>query len=151
MLLFVTAFLGRKYVAKQAHPEPGSSGPAPPGRGESGSWTRLAHSKQAPLDRRWALNSGQNMPVAPGHHLLPHERWSASSVLERQRTHRTSAILRIEQNYGPEGLALIAAGLITVLPGMLLVVLGFACLVASGGHPLLLTLLTTGSTGSDSS
>src|SRR5450756_1906554 len=31
-LLFVTAFLGRKYVAKQAHPERGSTGPAP------GSW-----------------------------------------------------------------------------------------------------------------
>jgi hypothetical protein len=87
------------------------------------------------------LNSGQNMPVAPGHHLLPHERWSASFLLEWQRSHRTSAILRMEQNYGPEGIALIAAGLITVLPGMLLVVLGFACLVASGGHPLLLTLL----------
>ena len=75
------------------------------------------------------------MPVAPGHHLLPHERWSASFVLERQRTHRTSAILRIEQNYGPEGIALWAAGMITVFPGMLLGFLGFACLVASGGHP----------------
>jgi hypothetical protein len=86
------------------------------------------------------LGGGQNMPVAPGHHLLPYERWSASFVLERQRTHRTSAILRMEQNYGPEGIALWAAGMITVLPGMLLVVLGFACLVASGGHPWLLTL-----------
>jgi len=81
------------------------------------------------------LNGSQNMPVAPGHHLLPHERWSASFVLERQRTHRTSAILRIEQNYGPEGIALWAAGMITVFPGMLLGFLGFACLVASGGHP----------------
>jgi hypothetical protein len=87
------------------------------------------------------LGGGQNMPVAPGHHLLPHERWSASFVLERQRTHRTSAILRMEQNYGPEGIALWAAGMITVLPGMLLVVLGFACLVPSGGHPWLLTLV----------
>ena len=26
------------------------------------------------------LGGGQNMPVAPGHHLLPHERWSASFV-----------------------------------------------------------------------
>jgi hypothetical protein len=81
------------------------------------------------------LNSGQNMPVAPGHHLLPHERWFASLILERQRTHRTSAILRMEQNYGSEGIALWAAGMITVLPGMLLGFLGFACLVASGGHP----------------
>jgi len=53
------------------------------------------------------LNSGQNMPVAPGHHLLPYERWSASLILERQRNHRNSAAprnpatLRMEQNYGP--------------------------------------------------
>jgi len=47
----------------------------------------------------------------------------------------------MEQNYGPVGIALIAAGLITVLPGMLLVILGFACWVASGGHPWLLSLL----------
>jgi hypothetical protein len=31
--------------------------------------------------------------------------------------------------------------MITVLPGMLLVVLGIACLMPSGGHPLLLTLV----------
>jgi hypothetical protein len=87
------------------------------------------------------LGGGQNMPLAPRHHLLPNERWSASFILERQRTHRTPAILRMEQNYGPEGIALWAAGMITVLPGMLLDVLGFACLVASGGHPWLLTML----------
>ena len=29
VLLFVTALLGRKYVAKEAHPERGSTGPAP--------------------------------------------------------------------------------------------------------------------------
>jgi hypothetical protein len=94
------------------------------------------------------LNSGQNMPVAPGHHLLPHERWSASLILERQRNHRNSAAprnpatLRMEQNYGPEGIALWTAGMITVLPGMLLVVLGFACLVPASGHPWLLTLVS---------
>jgi len=93
------------------------------------------------------MNGSQNMPVAPGHHLLPHERWFASLILKRQRAHRNSAAprnpatLRMEQNYGPEGMALIAAGLISVLPGMLLGVLGFACLVASGGHPWLLTVL----------
>ena len=48
----------------------------------------------------------------------------------------------MEQNYGPEGIALWAAGMITVLPGMLLVVLGFACLVPSSGHPWLLTLVS---------
>jgi len=61
--------------------------------------------------------------------------------LERQRIPRTSAAprnpatLHMEQNYGPEGIALWAAGMITVFAGMLLGFLGFAYLVASGGHP----------------
>jgi len=93
------------------------------------------------------LTATAHISGAPGHHLLPHERWFASLILERQRAHRNSATprnpatLRMEQNYGPEGIALIAAGLITVLPAMLLVLLGFVCLIASGGHPWLLTLL----------
>ena len=93
------------------------------------------------------LDGGQNMPLAPGHHLLPLERWYASNTLERQRTRRNSgtprnpATLRMEQNYGPEGLALLAAGQIMVQPGMLLGFLGFACSVACGGHPWLLTVL----------
>src|ERR1035437_5197884 len=121
------------------HPKRGSTGPAP--RSWRGWVVDQTHSRQAARYGRWALNSGQNMPVAPGHHLLPHETRSASLILERQRTHRTSAILRMEQNYGPEGIALWAAGMATVLPGMLLVVLGFASLVPSGSHPWLLTLV----------
>ena len=77
------------------------------------------------------------MSVAPGHHLLPHERWFASSTLERQRTHRTPDIRLIEQNYGPVGIALWAAALSTVLPGTLMVVSGIAFMLASGGGALL--------------
>ena len=84
------------------------------------------------------LTATAHLSGAPSHRLLPYERWFASFILERQRTHRTPAILRNEQNYGPEGMALIAAGLITLLSAVLLVFLGFACLVASGGHPWLL-------------
>ena len=80
------------------------------------------------------------MSVAPGHHLLPHERWFASSTLERQRTHRTPDILLIEQNYGPVGVALWAAALATVLPGALMVLSGIAFMLASGGGGTLLTL-----------
>ena len=80
------------------------------------------------------------MSVAPGHHLLPHERWFASSTLERQRTHRTSDILRMEQNYGPEGITLWAAAVITVFPGQLIVVSGIAFMLASGGGGTLLTM-----------
>lgn len=83
---------------------------------------------------------GQNMSVAPGHHLLPHERWFASSTLERQRTHRTPDILLIEQNYGPVGIVLWAAALATVFPGTLMVLSGIAFLLASGGGGILPTL-----------
>jgi hypothetical protein len=77
------------------------------------------------------------MALAPGHHLLPHERWFASSTLERQRTHRTPYILRMEQNYGPEGITLWAAAMSTLLPGSLMVVSGIAFMLASGGGTLL--------------
>lgn len=80
------------------------------------------------------------MVLAPRHHLLPHERWFASSTLERQRTHRTPDILRMEQNYGPEGITLYAAAMSTALPGVLMVLSGFAFMLASGGSGTLLTV-----------
>lgn len=80
------------------------------------------------------------MSLAPGHRLLPHERWFASSTLERQRIHRGPDILRLEQNYGPVGMALWAAALATVLPGALMVLSGIAFMLASGGGGILPTL-----------
>ena len=140
VLLFVTALLGRKYVAKEAHPERGSTGPAPR------SW------------RIWVVDQTRSLQASTPGPEVGVEQWPehASSTetspaapravvrflrLERQRIPRTSAAprnpatLHMEQNYGPEGIALWAAGMITVFPGMLLGFLGFACLVASGGHP----------------
>jgi hypothetical protein len=80
------------------------------------------------------------MALAPRHRLLPQERWFASWILERQRTHRTPDILRMEQNYGPEGITLWAAAWITVFPGSLMAVSGIAFMLASGGGGTLLTL-----------
>jgi hypothetical protein len=86
------------------------------------------------------LIEDRNMSLAPGHHLLPHERWFASSTLGNQRTHRTPYILRMEQNYGPEGITLWAAAMSTVLPGALMVVSGIVFMLASGGGGTLLTV-----------
>ena len=86
------------------------------------------------------LSEDKNMALAPGHQLLPHERWFASWILGRQRTHRTPDILRMEQNYGPEGIALWAAAMSTGLPGALMVLSGIAFMLASGGGGTLLTL-----------
>jgi len=83
-------------------------------------------------------NSGQKMQVAPGHWLLPPERWFASFILERQRTHRTPPILRAEQNYGPEGIALMAAAILWCLIGAVVGFVGMALLFLSDDHgPLL--------------
>jgi hypothetical protein len=79
-----------------------------------------------------ALSMGRNMAAAPGHRLLPHERWFASFILERQRTHRTPDILRIEQNYGQEGIALGAASMATLTPGVLIVGVGTVLVLISG-------------------
>lgn len=76
--------------------------------------------------------------LAPEHHLLPHERWFASLILERQRTHRTPAILRMEQNYGPEGITLMSAAIISGLIGVIVGFIGLALLFSSGDRgPLL--------------
>jgi hypothetical protein len=83
---------------------------------------------------------GHNMSVAPGHRFLPHERWFVSFILERQRTHRTPDILRIEENYGPEGIAVGAASMATLTPGVLIVGAGTVLLLTSGGGGSLLTL-----------
>ena len=80
------------------------------------------------------------MALAPRHHLLPHERWFAASTLERQRTHRTPDVLRMEQNYGPEGITLLAAAMSTALPGALAAVSGIVFMLASGGGGTLLTV-----------
>lgn len=76
--------------------------------------------------------------AASGHHLLPHERWFASFILERQRTHRTPAILRMEQNYGTEGIVLLSAGILAGLVGAIVVLTGFVALFLSDGHGTLL-------------
>jgi hypothetical protein len=87
-----------------------------------------------------SLQRGKSVSLAPGHRLLPHERWFVSWVLERQRTHRGPDILRLEQNYGPVGMALWAAALITVFPGQLIVGSGIGVMLASGGGGILPTL-----------
>jgi hypothetical protein len=72
--------------------------------------------------------------VTPGHRLLPPERWFASFILERQRTNRTPAITRLEENYGPEGIALGAAAILSGLAGAVIGCVGLVLLFASGGH-----------------
>lgn len=82
--------------------------------------------------------------IAGEHHLLPHERWFASLILERQRTHRTPPILRMEQNYGPEGIALMSAGMMTAIPGQIVVCVGIVLLLVSGDHsPLVAVAFAT--------
>jgi hypothetical protein len=65
------------------------------------------------------------------HHLLPYERWYAGRFLERRRTRRTAAVVRTDQNYGRDGIILIAAALINSLPCQLLLLSGVLLLLVS--------------------
>ena len=52
--------------------------------------------------------------------LLPHERWFARWILERQRTRRTTAVGRMEQQYGPQAMIWMNASLANLPFGVIL-------------------------------
>ncbi len=68
------------------------------------------------------------------HRLLPHERWladlSARSRARKGLAKEGSARWSLEQNYGPEGLALMAAVYANLYPGLLAFIAGVAWLAA---------------------
>jgi hypothetical protein len=73
--------------------------------------------------------------------LTPPEAWFAALMLRRQQTHRTPPILRLEQNYGPDGMVLFASAL---LWGCCEVSVGppfFVFIVASGGRSVMTDVL----------
>jgi hypothetical protein len=78
------------------------------------------------------------MAVLAGNRLLSPERRFASFIVERQRTHRTPPILRMERNYGPEGIAFMAASILSGLAGAAVGCTGFVLLLTSQGHGNLL-------------
>lgn len=62
-------------------------------------------------------------------------------MLRRQQTHRTAPILRLEQNYGPEGMTLLSSMLLWGLCEIFVGLLFFASLVGSGDGSLLTDVL----------
>ena len=78
------------------------------------------------------------MGLETSQRLLPHERWYAEKLLERQRTHRTPGIVRAELNLGRDGMILMAAAFTYSIPGMATAFIGVVLLYASNGtQPLL--------------
>jgi hypothetical protein len=57
----------------------------------------------------------------------------AAFVVERQQHHRTPAIVRIEANYGPAGIAFGAAAILFGLVGAFAACFGIVMLFVSGG------------------
>jgi hypothetical protein len=54
------------------------------------------------------ITTAEALPTS--HYLLPHERWQATKELVGQRAHPTAPeVVRLQQNYGPEGNVLLAA------------------------------------------
>lgn len=72
------------------------------------------------------------------HHLLAPERRFAAFILRRQQSHRTPTIVRLEQNYGPVGIALMAATLMSGISGAVAAWTGIIILfLSNGSHDLL--------------
>ena len=69
-----------------------------------------------------------------GHKLTPPEAWFSDWMLRRQQAHRTAPLLRLEQDYGPEGIALGAAAILLGLTGAVVGWVGLILLLASGGR-----------------
>jgi UPF0716 family protein affecting phage T7 exclusion len=82
----------------------------------------------------------ETMQPPTSHYLLPHERWFVRSTLERQRTHRTPAVVRMENRLGPEGVTLYLAALATILPGYVTALAGFALVIAAWRYLSLLNI-----------
>ena len=64
----------------------------------------------------------------------------AAAILARQRANPTPYVLRLQQNYGPEGNALILVGLAGVFLENVLILVGGALVVASNGNGSLASL-----------
>jgi UPF0716 family protein affecting phage T7 exclusion len=71
------------------------------------------------------------MQPLTSHYLFPHERWFVRSMLERQRTHRTRYVVRMENNLGPEGVTLCLAGQASILPGYMTALAGLVLVIAA--------------------
>jgi hypothetical protein len=78
-------------------------------------------------------DKGTVPPLAASHALTPPERRFAAFILKRQQTHRTPAILRLEGNYGPEGMVLFSTTLLWGLCEAFCGVLALVLLFATGG------------------
>jgi hypothetical protein len=78
--------------------------------------------------------------IASGHYLTPPERWFASLILESRRNHQPSKSPRLDQNYGPEGIAVRSVGILWGLIGAVVGYVGIALLLLSDGHGPLLHL-----------
>jgi hypothetical protein len=66
--------------------------------------------------------------------LTPPERWFASWALKRQATHRNPTVARLETDYGPQGIAVMAAGFALFFVGWIIVMTGIGFLIASSGR-----------------
>lgn len=95
-----------------------------------GSATRVR--KQVSVD----MSTGKPRPTAARHHLLPHERWVAEHGYRRGRAPQGSDGWRMQQNHGPEGMALLLAACADVFPGGLVVLAGIVLMVVAAfcGH-----------------
>lgn len=82
----------------------------------------------------------EEVDLVPGHRLLPHERWCVSLGARKRQENPALRSQRIDQNYGPEGIALVNAGMATLLPAMCIGLIGAGLMLVSGNQKPLVTI-----------
>jgi hypothetical protein len=78
--------------------------------------------------------------LVPGHRLLPHERWFVAFGVRQRRKIPGLRSSKLDQNYGPVGVALFGAGLSTILPAMVGNLIGWSLLLTSGERQPMVTI-----------
>lgn len=73
-------------------------------------------------------------------YLTPYERWASRKYVNKIETSSLPVDQRLEQKYGPTGVALIGAGYGASAFGGLVVVVGIVSLIASGAYPAMETI-----------
>jgi hypothetical protein len=75
--------------------------------------------------------------IKRAHSFLPYERWFAGYAVERQRTHPNAFNLRMETNYGSEGIQLYWAAIADLILGWAISVIGVVLILVSIAVPAL--------------
>lgn len=76
----------------------------------------------------------------PEHRLFPHERWAAVRFRRQQFASTAPGSVRMQQNYGPHGVAYLGAAYADTLLGGAIAIAGIGTLIGAWGHGILVVV-----------